>query len=125
MSLDPQKIYVLLAANGVATPMPGGDQFWQLPDTALANCADGWLVSEYVFEADWPSWEMHPYDEFVYLLAGAATFHLEHADGLHTVELTGPGAVIVPRGIWHTAKLTMPCRMLHITRGAGTQTRPA
>ncbi|WP_332878738.1 cupin domain-containing protein [Massilia sp. S19_KUP03_FR1] len=126
MSLNPQETYVLLGADGVATPLPGGDQFWQLPEVDLAHCGDGWLVSEYLFEANWHSWEMHPYaDEFVYLLSGTATLHLEQADGVHIIVLGGSGAVIVPRGIWHTAKVTSPCRMLHITRGAGTQTRPA
>jgi len=126
MSLNPQETYILLDAEGGATRLPGGDQFWQLPDAALAQCGNGWLVSEYLFETDWPGWEMHPFaDEFVYLLSGAATLLLEQADGVHSVALEGRGAVIVPRGIWHTAKVMAPARMLHITRGAGTQTRPA
>jgi mannose-6-phosphate isomerase-like protein (cupin superfamily) len=126
MSLNPQETYVLLDADGAATQLSGGDQFWQLPEADLVRCGDGWLVSEYVFKTDWPSWEMHPYaDEFVYLLSGSATLHLEQADGVHTIALQGRGAVIVPRGVWHTAKVATPCRMLHITRGAGTQTRPA
>ena len=126
MSLNPQDTYILLGADGAAELLPGGDQFWQLPEVDFGRCGDGWLVSEYFFEHDWPSWEMHPNaDEFVYLLSGAATLHLEQAGGVRIVALAGSGAVIVPRGIWHTAKVTSPCRMLHITRGAGTQTRPA
>jgi len=124
MSLDPQQTYFLLGAGGLVTQLPGGEGFWQLPESALAESGAGWLVSEYLFEQDWPSWEMHPdADEFVYLLSGAATLYLEHADGTHSVELAGRGAVIVPRGVWHTAKVAVPSRMLHITRGAGTQTR--
>ena len=34
------------------------------------------------------------------------------------------GAVVVPRGVWHTARIRAPSRMLHITLGAGTETRP-
>ena len=126
MSLDPQQTYVLLRADGGATQLPGGDAFWQLPEAEMTGSGDGWLVSEYLFEHDWPSWEMHPNaDEFVYLLSGEAVLHLEQVEGVKVVALSGKGAVIVPRGIWHTAKVSTPSRMLHITRGAGTQTRPA
>lgn len=34
------------------------------------------------------------------------------------------GAIVIPKGIWHTAKIKKPCRMLHITMGQGTQLRP-
>jgi mannose-6-phosphate isomerase-like protein (cupin superfamily) len=126
MPLNPQDTYILLSADGAAELLPGGDQFWHMPEADLGRCGDGWLVSEFLFERDWPSWEMHPNaDEFVYLLSGTATLHLEQAGGVSIVALDGSGAVIVPRGTWHTAKVTSPCRMLHITRGAGTQTRPA
>jgi mannose-6-phosphate isomerase-like protein (cupin superfamily) len=125
MSLDPQETYVLLTAEGTAAPLPGGDAFWALPDTELATTGAGWLVSEFLFASDWPSWEMHPdADEFVYLISGDAVLHLEHADGVKVVALSGSGAVIVPRGVWHTAKISAPSRMLHVTRGSGTQVRP-
>lgn len=126
MSLNPQETYVLLGSEGNAAPLPGGEQFWTLPETELAATGAGWLVSEFLFASDWPSWEMHPdADEFVYLISGEATLHLEQADGVKLVTLSGTGAVIVPRGVWHTAKVASPSRMLHITRGAGTQVRPA
>ena len=84
----------------------------------------GWLVCEFEFTEDWDTWEMHPQgDEFVYLLSGAAQLLIEHADGVRSVELDGCGAVVVPRGLWHTARVSVPCRMLHITRGANTQLR--
>jgi hypothetical protein len=50
---------------------------------------------------------------------------LEYPEGLREVVLSGSGAVVVPRGIWHTAKVLAPSRMLHVTRGAGTQLRAA
>jgi len=126
MSLDPQKTYVLLGVDGAAAQLSGGEEFWRLSESALTQAGTGWLVSEYLFEQDWPTWEMHPdADEFVYLLSGEAVLYLEQADGVGIVALSGSGAVIVPRGVWHTAKVAVPSRMLHITRGAGTQTRPA
>jgi mannose-6-phosphate isomerase-like protein (cupin superfamily) len=126
MSLNPQRTYVHLAEDGVATQLPGGEEFWSMPGAAIDRYGDGWLVSEFEFADDWPNWEMHPNaDEFVYLLSGSVEVHLERADGLQKVALTGSGAVVVPRGVWHTAKVTEPSRMLHVTRGAGTELRPA
>ena len=126
MSLNPQHTYVHLAEDGVATPLPGGDAFWSLPEPDIERFGGGWLISEFEFAADWPNWEMHPHaDEFVYLLSGAVELYLELSDGLQKLPLTGPAAVVVPRGIWHTAKVAAPSRMLHVTRGAGTELRPA
>jgi mannose-6-phosphate isomerase-like protein (cupin superfamily) len=126
MSLNPQHTYVHLAEDGAATQLPGGDAFWSLPEAEIERYGGGWLVSEFEFATDWPNWEMHPHaDEFVYLLSGSVELHLERPEGLQTVTLSGSGAVVVPRGIWHTAKVAAPSRMLHVTRGAGTELRPA
>ncbi|HEV2680754.1 MAG TPA: hypothetical protein VGV14_09670 [Rhodanobacter sp.] len=126
MSLNPQRTYVHLAENGAATQLPGGEEFWSMPEADMERYGNGWLVSEFEFAADWPNWEMHPNaDEFVYLLSGAAEVHLEESQGLRKIALSGSGAIVVPRGVWHTAKVIVPSRMLHVTRGAGTQLRPA
>ncbi|TWI67367.1 Cupin domain-containing protein [Pseudoduganella lurida] len=126
MSLNPQQTYVHLADSGAARELPGGDAFWRLPEAEMDSCGSGWLVTEFAFTADWPNWEMHPHaDEFVYLLSGAMELHLEEATGLRKVALEGSGAVVVPRGVWHTGKVLAPSRMLHVTRGEGTQQRPA
>jgi oxalate decarboxylase/phosphoglucose isomerase-like protein (cupin superfamily) len=69
---------------------------------------------------------MHPEaDEFVYLLSGAAVLLLQQPTGLQEVPLLGRAAVVVPRGTWHTAKVSQPSRMLFVTMGRGTQHRPA
>ena len=126
MSINPQQTYVHLALDGTATRLPGGEAFWALPGAEIERYGHGWLVSEFEFTSDWPSWEMHPNaDEFVYLLSGSIALLLEQPDGVHTVSIQGSGAVVVPRGIWHTAKIRQPSRLLHVTLGAGTQTRPA
>lgn len=125
MSLNPQQTYVHLAPDGKAQEIPG-DRFWQLADAAMAQLGEGWVISEFAFTEDWPNWEMHPHgDEFVYLLAGAVDLLLERGDGVATIALDGSGAAVVPRGVWHTAKVRAPSRMLHVTRGAGTEHRPA
>ena len=125
MPLIPQQTYVHLGADGAATELPG-DAFWQLPPAQAEAYGQGWLISEYAFTVDWPTWEMHPHgDEFVYLLSGAVELLLEQDGNLVTIPLNDSGAVVVPRGVWHTARVLAPCRMLHVTRGGGTETRPA
>ena len=126
MPLNPQSTYVHLAEDGAATEVPGGEAFWSMPTAEMERYGNGWLVSEFEFDADWPNWEMHPNaDEFVYLLSGSVEVLLEHPEGVQKVALKNNAALVVPRGIWHTAKVTAPSRMLHVTRGAGTEHRPA
>lgn len=123
---DPQQTYLQLGADGQILPHAGGERFWQMPQADMARVGRDWLVSEYTFVADWPTWEMHPQaDEFVYLLSGAVVLVLETAAGRQEIALQGSGAVVVPRGVWHTARVIAPSRMLHVTLGEGTQTRPA
>ncbi len=125
MSMNPQDTYVHLSEDGTARTLAGAD-FWQLSTSAMEKVDQGWLISEFAFTEDWPNWEMHPEgDEFVYLLSGAVELHLERDGAVETIVLEGSGAVLVPRGVWHTAKLRAPSRMLHVTRGAGTCHRPA
>jgi mannose-6-phosphate isomerase-like protein (cupin superfamily) len=126
LPIDPQADYVNLGHDGRATRVPGGDAFWSLSPSDLDKVGSGWLVSEYEFSADWSTWEMHPNgDEFVYVLAGSVELLLEVDGVVRSVPIVGSGAVIVPRGVWHTAKVRATTRMLHVTLGAGTQTRPA
>ncbi len=124
MPLQPQNTYVHLADNGSATELAAKD-FWST--LAASGAYDGgWLISEYAFTQDWPNWEMHPEgDELVYLLAGSLDLLIEKDGEVSTITLNGSGAAVVPRGLWHTAKVREPSRMLHVTRGAGTQHRDA
>ena len=125
VSIDPGETYVLLAADGSAVQLPGGRAFWSQPPAELDRLGRDWLVSEFEFSADWPNWEMHPQaDEFVYLLSGAARFELQENGGTRSVALEGRGALVVPRGVWHTAKVAEPSRLLFVTLGAGTRHRP-
>ena len=124
MILHPQHTYVHLAEDGAARALSAAG-FWQLPEAEADQNGQGWLISEYEFVEDWPTWEMHPEgDEFVYLLSGAVELLLDRAGMIERIHVEGSGAVVVPRGVWHTAKVCIPSRILHVTRGAGTQTRP-
>ena len=124
MSIDPSQTYVFLDADGSTVQVPGGEAFWSRPESELDQFGQSWLVSEFECSTDWQSWEMHPHaDEFVYLLAGEATFHLQDETGTTRVSLKDRGALVVPRGVWHTAKVSVPSRMLFVTLGAGTRHR--
>lgn len=126
MFFDPSETYVHLTAGGSAERLPGGEQFWSMPGPEIDRYGHGWLISEFECSTDWASWEMHPEaEEFVYLLSGEATLLLKLPSGLESVPLHGRAAVLVPRGVWHTAKVSKPSRMLFVTRGHGTQHRPA
>lgn len=125
MKFQPEDLYALLDASGHIRQQPGGGEFWSQPPEALDALGRNWLVSEFSCDADWGSWEMHPQgDEFVYLLEGDIEFLLELPEGLHAQRIDGRGAVVVPRGVWHTARVFKPSRMFFITLGAGTEHRP-
>lgn len=125
MPTDLSSHYIFLDANGYAATVKGGDAFWSLPRDALEPYGHGWLLSEYSFSADWPQWEMHPQaDEIVRLMSGTAELQLEWPTGIQSVRLEAGNAYVIPKGAWHTLKVIEPCRMLHVTLGAGTQHRP-
>ncbi|WP_312537961.1 cupin domain-containing protein [Achromobacter mucicolens] len=126
MAIDLTSHYVYLDAAGAAATVTGGDAFWSQSPEDLEQYGRGWLVSEYEFAADWPQWEMHPgADEIVRLMSGAAELHLEWPTGIQIVQMLAGDAYVIPKGAWHTVKVIEPCRMLHITMGAGTQHRLA
>lgn len=83
------------------------------------------LVALHEFAADWDSWEKHPAgDEVVVLLSGRAQMVLKTSSGEDTVELSESGAyIVVPRNTWHTARVSVPTRMLFITPGEETANR--
>jgi mannose-6-phosphate isomerase-like protein (cupin superfamily) len=126
MTFTPEDLYVHLSADGLGRTLPGGEAFWSLPPAEMADYERGWLVSEFVCSRDWPNWEMHPgAEEFVYLLSGDIEFLQDLPSGVSSARITDRGAVLVPRGVWHTARVFAPSRMLLVTMGEGTQHRPA
>lgn len=121
----PADVYCLLSAAGGIVQQPGGEAFWSRPEPLLNEVCREWLVSEFTCTEDWPAWEMHPGgDEFVYLLDGDIEFLLEMPAGVQPQRIAGSGAVVVPRGVWHTARVFRESRLLFITLGAGTRHKP-
>lgn len=125
---DLASTYLRLRGDTTVEPLPVDDGFWpKLMNGELGTFHHEYLVTTFGYDRNWPTWEMHPHgDEVVVLLEGRATFVLEVDGRERIVELASGGAyVVVPRGTWHTARTTTPCRMLFITAGEGTQLRPA
>lgn len=80
------------------------------------------LVACHEFTQDWQSWEMHPKgDEVVVLLSGKVTLVLQLEGGNQSLTLDRQGDyVIVPQGVWHTAKINEAAKLMFITPGEGT-----
>lgn len=99
-----------------------GPDFYEALDRDYADFRGHVLVSAHRFDADWPTWEVHPDgDECVVLVDGAADMVLRGIDGDTRVPLTQPGDfVVVPAGTWHTARIATATSMIFFTPGAGT-----
>lgn len=133
-TIDLLENYLLLEADGRAISLPGGQDFWQqlmsgdATDSGirqLMGSEKGRLLSVLPMDSDWATWEMHPAgDEILFMLEGKAVFVLELPDGPKEVELNAGRLLVVPTGVWHTAKVGEPSRLLTITAGQGTQHRP-
>jgi mannose-6-phosphate isomerase-like protein (cupin superfamily) len=133
-TINPVEDYLLLEPDGTACVIPGGGEFWRQlmsgkptdPGIQRLMASDqGRLLTVLSMSADWTRWEMHPAgDEVLYMLEGKATFLLGLASGSIEVELGTGRLLLIPKGIWHTAKLSAPARLLAITVGSGTQHRP-
>ena len=123
-SFDPLQTFVHLPDGPIATPLPVTPDFWQTLATRT-DLGTGRLVSAYRFVKDWTSWERHPAgDELVVQLSGAMDFVVEEAGRERVVPLRGRAAILVPQGLWHTARVLEPSEAIFVTRGDGTENRP-
>jgi len=134
-TIDLLQNYLLLEPNGAAIHLPGAGEFWS--QLMSGNATDpgirqlmasekGRLLSVLSTAADWANWEMHPAgDEILFMLEGKVTFILELPEGVREVAVWAGRALVMPKGVWHTAKVSQPSRLLAITAGSGTQHRKA
>ncbi len=122
---DLQSTFAVLGPGCIAVPVEDTPTIYEDLDRRFDDFRDHRLVSIYTFDSDWPTWEMHPAgDEVVCLLEGEAGMVFDRGGTEETVTLTKPGSyVIVPKGTWHTARVSRSARMLFITPGEGTQNR--
>ena len=127
MEKDLASTFVVLKPDQTAALIDVGPTVYEELDRRFNGFEGHVLLSTYAFGTDWPSWERHPAgDEIVCLLSGDVRLVLEREGGEEVVHLHRPGTyVVVPKGTWHTARTSVPTRMLFVTPGAGTENRPA
>jgi GNAT superfamily N-acetyltransferase/mannose-6-phosphate isomerase-like protein (cupin superfamily) len=125
-SFDLIGTYVRLRDDGGASRVNVPPTFWQeVMAGKRRELDDGRLVAVFQFETDWTTAEMHPGgDEIVYVLTGAIDLILAAQSGDRTIQLGAGAGHLIPRGVWHTARVRAPAKVLHVTPGTGTQHRP-
>ena len=122
---DLESTFVVLDRAHAATTIEVTPTIWQELGEKFEGFEGRVLVSAFEFDKDWSSWERHPAgDEIVCLVSGDVTMMLEgQARG---VRLTQPGSyVVIPRNTWHTAKTSVPTKMIFVTPGKDTDHKPA
>lgn len=115
-----------LSYTGTTKPLPFDDEFWPKISSGGFDLDDGRLLSRGSMDTTWKSWEMHPAgDEIVLLLRGVVDFVLEVDGAEKVVTLDEPMSfVVVPAGVWHTARVREAGEAIFITPGKGTENRP-
>jgi mannose-6-phosphate isomerase-like protein (cupin superfamily) len=123
MAVDPSQTYLHLATDLSVREVPVTPTFWQQIDTRT-DLHPGRLLMRFTFSEDWPTWEIHPAgDEIVIAVEGEMTLLLDEPGGVRSVHLPAGEAVVVPKGVWHTADVDDRCTALFLTPGEGTQNR--
>jgi hypothetical protein len=124
LAFDLERTYVHLGDGPDARRVEVTPDFWSTLDANPA-LRSGRLVTAHRFAEDWAHWEMHPAgEELVVLASGALDLVLEDAAGVQTtLALRGRGAVLIPRGTWHWARVHEPSEMWFVTYGEGTRHR--
>lgn len=127
VSHDSARTFVVMQPTGGADVRSVNDEFWSRLHADYPDFKGHNLISTFAIEANWDAWECHPHgDEYVMLLSGVVAMRLKMEDGEERVTLDQLGQfVVIPRGIWHTAEVIEPGRMLFITPGHGTEHAPA
>ncbi len=128
MEVDPgpyvlDETRVILGPGGDVTAKAVTPNFYAELDQEFGGFKGHVLVSRHAFSEAWGMWEVHPKgDEIVYLISGDVDFVLWTLEGEKTVRVDRPGScIVVPKGVWHTARPNAPTSMLFITPGEGTQ----
>jgi mannose-6-phosphate isomerase-like protein (cupin superfamily) len=118
--------YVVLDSANAAREVAVTPTIWQDLSTKFDGFKGRTLVSRFEFDKDWDSWERHPNgDEVVVLVSGSGDLVLDEGGKERVVKLSKPGDfAVVPKGMWHTARVSVPTTMIFITPGEGTENRP-
>ncbi|WP_037339699.1 cupin domain-containing protein [Saccharospirillum impatiens] len=118
-----ERDFIVLSPDKKAFIEPADDTLYKRIDETYNGFVGHELVACHEFESDWSSWEVHPHgDEIVLLMAGDVTFLLRTESGDSRITLREQGQyLVVPSGVWHTAKTACKSKLLFITPGQGTQ----
>lgn len=118
--------FIVMSPDKRATIETADQDLYQRLDERYNNFSGHELISHYEFSADWDASEMHPHgDEVVMLLSGEASLILQFDTGDEAFFLKNVGDyVIVPKGVWHTARTSVPTKLLFITPGEATEGKP-
>jgi len=101
--LDLASTFVILDRTHAATAVDVTPTIWQELGERFEGFEGRVLVSCFDFDKDWEGWERHPAGD----------------------EIAEPGSyVVIPKNTWHTAKTSVPTRMIFVTPGKGTGHRP-
>lgn len=123
-ALDPASTYAHLGVGPEVTQLPLTPDFWPTIGQRT-DIHSGRLFAAYDMEGDWDVWEVHPAgDELVMALGGSMTFHFDEGDNVTQLKVPDGHYAVVPAGVWHTADVPRPCRMIGITWGEDTEHRP-
>jgi mannose-6-phosphate isomerase-like protein (cupin superfamily) len=126
-TLSLEHTYLHLRPDNSAKAVNVTSDFWSALGSGKRPELDaGRLMLQFDGTEDWSTWERHPEgEEVVLLVAGEATLVLEAPRGVVLHHLKRPGDfVLVPRNVWHTAKVKNFCTLLFVTPGKGTETKP-
>lgn len=104
-------------------PYAMDETFW--PRMVAGEIAGDALISFFRMEGDFDHWEMHPNgDELFILHDGAIEVVLDSGGRKETVRLEARETCLIPKGVWHWARLITPGHLTVITFGTGTEHRP-
>jgi mannose-6-phosphate isomerase-like protein (cupin superfamily) len=121
---DLSHTYVHLADGGAGELIEVTESLWPEVMTGQRQYP-GRLVTVRHMAEDWPTWELHPQgEELLFMLWGTMELVLEKTGGEQIVELREGQSFLVPRGVWHTANVRRPSKLLAVTVGEGTQIHP-
>ncbi len=108
--------------------LPSGPELYPQLDSQFNQFHGCVLLSEYTFNENWASYEIHPAgDEVLYLISGRCELLLEQSGQVQRIPFDTPGQVqVIPKGCWHSADIVPgeTCRILFVTPGEGSQQRP-
>ncbi|MDE1467396.1 cupin domain-containing protein [Aurantiacibacter sp. D1-12] len=107
------------------SPFDGMEWYARYAERHETDGAEGRLVSQFRFSANWDVWEMHPEGAEVVICTDGAMSLIQEVDGAEVRTTISRGEYVInPPGVWHTADVAGEVEAIFITAGKDTQHRP-